>query len=148
MTSAVVLDPGGGETLRARDSVMLFKAVAATTNGAFSLHERHLPAGGRTPPAHRHTECLEAFFVLDGQVEFTLGTDTVRRGAGAFVLVPEGTAHTFGNTGNVPARVLVLHAPAMDRYFRELQALWAGDTPPDRDAELDLMRRHGMQPVP
>jgi len=80
-------------------------------------------------------------------VAFTLEGETVRRGPGTFVLVPGGVAHTFGNPGPAEARVLVLHAPAMDRYFRELQALWAGPTPPDRDAELDLMRRHGMTPA-
>jgi mannose-6-phosphate isomerase-like protein (cupin superfamily) len=147
MTGPIVVDPGQGETLTARGSVLLFKAVAATTGGAFSLHERHLPPGGRQPPPHRHTDCQEAFFVLDGEVAFTLEGETVGRGPGTFVLVPGGVAHTFGNPGPAEARVLVLHAPAMDPYFRELQALWAGPTPPDRDAELDLMRRHGMTPA-
>jgi mannose-6-phosphate isomerase-like protein (cupin superfamily) len=147
MTDPVVLDPGQGDALQARGGVMLFKAVAATTGGAFSLHERHLPPGGRRPPPHRHTDAQEAFYVLEGEVEFTLGPGTVRGGPGTFVLVPGGLAHTFGNPGSVPARVLVLHAPAMDQYFRELQALWAGPTPPDRDAELGLMRRHGMTPA-
>jgi len=146
MTGPIVLDPGQGDAVQARGSLMLFKAVAATTDGAFSLHERHLPPGGRTPPPHRHTNCQEAFFVLEGEVEFTLDDETVRRGPGTFVLVPGGVAHTFGNTSAAPARTLVLHAPAMDRYFRELEALWAGPTPPDRRAELDLMRRHGMTP--
>jgi hypothetical protein len=45
------------------------------------------------------------------------------------------------------ARLLVLHAPAMDDYFRELEALWASGEPPDHAEELDLMRRHGMEPV-
>ena len=130
MTGPIVLDPGQGDAVQARGSLMLFKAVAATTDGAFSLHERHLPPGGRTPPPHRHTNCQEAFFVLEGEVEFTLGDETVRRGPGTFVLVPGGVAHTFGNTSAAPARTLVLHAPAMDRYFRELEALWAGPTRP------------------
>jgi len=145
---AIVFGPGEGEALQARGSVMLFKAVAASTGGAFSLHQRELPSGGRKPPVHRHTDCQEAFFVLEGEVEFVLGdgADTVRHGPGTFVLVPGGVAHTFGNPGPGPARVLVLHAPAMDQYFRELQELWSGDTPPDRAAELDLMRRHGMEP--
>jgi mannose-6-phosphate isomerase-like protein (cupin superfamily) len=147
MNDPIVLDPGQGDALQARGSVMLFKAVAATTGGAFSLHERHLPPGGRRPPPHRHTDAQEAFYVLEGEVEFTLGPEAVRGGPGTFVLVPGGLAHTFGNPGSVPARVLVLHAPAMDQYFRELQALWAGPTPPDRDAELGLMRRHGMTPA-
>jgi mannose-6-phosphate isomerase-like protein (cupin superfamily) len=146
MSGPIVLDPGQGDAVQARGSLMLFKAVATTTGGAFSLHERHLPPGGRKPPPHRHTNCQEAFFVLEGEVEFTLGAETVRRGPGTFVLVPGGVAHTFGNTGTAPARTLVLHAPAMDQYFRELEALWAGPTPPDRQAELDLMGRHGMTP--
>jgi quercetin dioxygenase-like cupin family protein len=147
MNDPIVLDPGQGDALKARGSVMLFKAVAATTGGAFSLHERHLPPRGRRPPPHRHTDAQEAFYVLEGEVEFTLGPETVRRGPGSFVLVPGGLAHTFGNPGSTPARVLVLHAPAMDQYFRELQELWAGPTPPDRDTELALMRRHGMTPA-
>jgi mannose-6-phosphate isomerase-like protein (cupin superfamily) len=147
MNDPIVLDPGQGDALQARGSVMLFKAVAATTGGAFSLHERHLPPGGRRPPPHRHTDAQEAFYVLEGEVEVTLGPEAVRGGPGTFVLVPGGLAHTFGNPGSVPARVLVLHAPAMDQYFRELQELWAGPTPPDRDAELALMRRHGMTPA-
>ena len=31
-------------------------------------------------------------------------------------------------------------------YFRELADMWAAPEPPDRDVELDLMRRHGMEP--
>jgi hypothetical protein len=41
----------------------------------------------------------------------------------------------------------VLHAPALDEYFRELADLWSADVPPDRETELGLMRRHGMRPV-
>jgi hypothetical protein len=67
--------------------------------------------------------------------------------AGSFVLVAGGVAHTFGATATASAHVLVLHAPALDDYFRELHQLWSGDQPPARDTELALMRRHGMQPV-
>lgn len=63
------------------------------------------------------------------------------------MLVPGGVAHTFGATAQAPARLLVLHVPALDDYFRDLARLWEGEVPPDRPAELDLMRRHGMRPV-
>jgi hypothetical protein len=43
--------------------------------------------------------------------------------------------------------LLVIHAPAMDDYFQELQALWSGDFPPTRQEEMKLMRRHGMEPA-
>ncbi len=144
----MIVPPGGGEQLTVRGGSMLaFKAVAATTGGAFSLHERRVPAGGRRPPAHVHPDRTEAFWVLDGAAEFELDGEVVSATAGTFVLVPGGVAHTFGASEATAARVLVWHAPALDDYFRELAGLWSGPQPPDRDTELDLMRRHGMRPV-
>ncbi len=147
MADYLVLRPEGGEQLMVRGSTLLFKAVAGTTGGAFSLHERHVPAGGRRPPPHVHPDRVEAFWVLDGEAEFDLDGEVTSAGPGSFVLVPGGVAHTFGATPAGPVRLLVLHAPALDGYFRELAELWSGDQPPARDEELALMRRHGMQPV-
>jgi hypothetical protein len=56
-------------------------------------------------------------------------------------------AHTFGNRTAEQARLLVLHAPAMDAYFEELDRLWSGPEPPDRSAERALMERYGMDPA-
>jgi mannose-6-phosphate isomerase-like protein (cupin superfamily) len=126
---------------------MWFKATAADTDGRFSLMERTLPPGGRMPPAHSHVGNDEAYFVLDGLVEFRVADEVFQGSTGTFVLVPAGEAHTFGNTGSVSARLLVLHAPALDRYFEDLETLWSSPDPPNRDTELDLMRRHGMTPA-
>jgi quercetin dioxygenase-like cupin family protein len=147
MAEYQAVPPAAGEQLQVRGSTLLFKAVAASTGGAFSLHERHIPAGGRRPPPHVHPDRFEAFWVLDGQAEFELDGELSRAGADSFVLVPGGVAHTFGASATESARVLVLHAPALDGYFRELADLWSAPDPPGRDVELDLMRRHGMRPV-
>lgn len=144
---AIVLEAGQGTFLSARGSAMFFKAARASTNGAFSLMERTLPPGGRKPPPHIHTHCEEAFYVLDGEVEFSLGANTAIGRRDTFVLVPGGVAHTFGNAGTTPARLLVIHAPAMDAYFEDLQSLWSGENPPSREDEMALMRRHGMEPA-
>jgi hypothetical protein len=109
-----IVPSGQGRQLTARGNVMAFKAVAAQTGGDFSLMERTVPPGARTPPPHRHVNCSEAFFVLDGTITFWL---------------------------------VVLHAPAMDAYFAELDALWAGPEPPSREAERELMSRYGMEPA-
>ena len=68
-------------------------------------------------------------------------------GREGFVLVPRGTAHTFGNAGSVPARLLVMHAPAMDAYFAGLHELWDRPKPPTPDEERALMARFGMEAV-
>jgi quercetin dioxygenase-like cupin family protein len=144
---ATVIGAGEGTLLSARGSAMFFKATRASTNGAFSLMERTLSPGGRKPPPHIHTNCEEAFYVLDGEIEFSLGQTTTIGRRDTFVLVPGGVAHTFGNAGTTEARLLVLHAPAMDDYFEALQALWSGAVPPSREEEMNLMRRHGMEPA-
>jgi len=144
---AIVYEPGEGKFLTARGSEMFFKAVAATTSGTFSLMERTLPPGGRKPPAHRHAHCEEAYYVLDGSVEFAVGSRTHVGGPRSFVLVPRGVAHTFGNGGETIARLLVLHAPPLDAYFKELQELWSHASAPTREEELALMQRHGMEPA-
>jgi len=144
---AGIVPSGQGRLLTARGNLMAFKAVAAQTGGDFSLMERIVPPGARMPPPHRHVNCSEAFFVLDGTITFRLDDAELAGGAGDFLLVPRGAAHTFGNTGGEPARLLVLHAPAMDAYFSELHALWSGEQPPTTQAERELMSRYGMEPA-
>ena len=144
MSEAIVIGPGEGQTVSARGSTMSFKAVASDTGGAFSFMERDLPAGGTPPPPHTH-EGHEAFYVTGGCIEFQLGDRTVEGSPGTFVYVPPNVSHTFANRLEAPARLLILHAPAMDAYFRELEELWSGVEPPDRDAVTALMHRHGME---
>jgi mannose-6-phosphate isomerase-like protein (cupin superfamily) len=142
-----IVPPGRGRMWTARGNVMAFKAVAEQTGGDFSLMERTVPPGARMPLAHRHVTCSEAFFVLEGTATFLLDGAELAGGPGDFLLVPRGAAHTFGNRGGEPARLLVLHAPAMDAYFAELHRLWSGDRPPSPQAERELMRRYGMEPA-
>jgi mannose-6-phosphate isomerase-like protein (cupin superfamily) len=125
---------------------MWFKATGASTQGRLSLMERVLPPGGRMPPAHRHEGNDEAYYVLEGTVEFRVGTEVLQGGPDTCVLVEAGETHTFGNTSEAPARLLVLHAPGLDAYFVELAELWSGPTPPEPDQERELMARHGMTP--
>ena len=143
-----VLGRGEGEKrYSARGSVMFFKALAELDGGDFSLMERTLPPAGRRPPPHRHTNCSEAYFVLDGRVSVVVEGEELTVGPEGFVLVPRGTAHTFGNAGDEEARLLVLHAPAMDAYFADLHALWNRDDIPSPEEERALMARFGMEPA-
>jgi quercetin dioxygenase-like cupin family protein len=67
---------------------------------------------------HVHDDHVDAFFVLEGEVEFTLADRAVRAGPGMLVAVPPGTVHGFGTPGPGRARVLNLHAP--DAGFVEM----------------------------
>jgi mannose-6-phosphate isomerase-like protein (cupin superfamily) len=146
MTESSILGAGKGKIVTARGSVMAFKAIAAQTDGDFSLMERTVPPRGRRPLPHRHVSCSEAFWVLDGTITFVFDGVEQRGGPDDFLLVPRGASHTFGNDSGEPARLLVLHAPAMDAYFTELEALWSRPEPPAPDEERALMARFGMEP--
>lgn len=144
----IVIGPGeGAKRYTARGSVMFFKALADQDDGDFSLMERTLPPAGRRPLPHRHTNCSEAYFVLAGRVSVMVEDEDLIVTPEGFVLVPRGTAHTFGNAGETEARLLVIHAPAMDAYFAALHDLWSREEAPSPDDERALMARFGMEPA-
>ena len=146
MDRGLFFGPDEGTTFTARGSHMVFKATAQTTGGAFSLMHRELPAAGRRTPAHRHAG-PEAFYVLDGAIEFVVGDESRVGGLGFCALVPGGVAHTFGNAGDTPARLLIIHAPAADPYFEDLERIWSSEEPPTTDDEREVMKRHGIEPA-
>jgi mannose-6-phosphate isomerase-like protein (cupin superfamily) len=146
MEQQYFLEPGEGMRLSARGSLMVFKAISDTTRGVFSLMERELPVSNRKPQPHTH-QGPEGFYVLEGSIEFIVGTQKRIGGPGFWALVPGGVPHTFGNAGEFPARLLIIHAPAAEAYFVALQELWSRPDPPTPEEERALMKRYGLEPV-
>jgi mannose-6-phosphate isomerase-like protein (cupin superfamily) len=64
-----------------------------------------------TVEPHRHSDHTDAFWVLDGEVDFTVGDNVVRAGPGACVAARPGSLHGFRGADAGRARVLNLHAP-------------------------------------
>ncbi|HAE81766.1 MAG TPA: hypothetical protein DCL75_02040 [Ktedonobacter sp.] len=66
----------------------------------------------------------QGFYVLEGEVEFLVGTEKMHAARGAYVTVPIGVPHAFANTGNEPARFLnTFTPPHYLNYFEELSNL-------------------------
>jgi quercetin dioxygenase-like cupin family protein len=61
-------------------------------------------------PPHDHDDHVDAFYVLDGEVRFTVGDETIVAGPGTLVAAPPNTRHGFAGVGGT-ARVLNFHAP-------------------------------------
>jgi quercetin dioxygenase-like cupin family protein len=100
-------------------------------------------APGFDTGAHYHTKIEEIFYVLEGELTLRAGDRVVRGGPGTFVFVPIGAAHSFGNPGSSPARMLLVTAPpGHERYFEELSALLAQGGPPDPEAIAALRRKY------
>jgi mannose-6-phosphate isomerase-like protein (cupin superfamily) len=88
-----------------------------------------------SPPAHVHAEHSESFYVLEGQMTFTVGERELEAEAGTWVQVPPGTPHTFALTGDGDVRFLDLHTPSCG-YGTFLRGLHDART----DAELAAVR--------
>ena len=61
-------------------------------------------------PPHTHDDHTDSFLVLEGEVEFTAGNDTVVLGPGGMISSPPGARHGFRSAGG-RARVLNFHTP-------------------------------------
>src|SRR5262249_33828125 len=74
------------------------------------------PGGG--PPPHVHSREEEGFYILEGEITFTIGENRLVAHAGMFANMPIGTAHSFKNESGKPARMLISVAPAgLERVF-------------------------------
>jgi quercetin dioxygenase-like cupin family protein len=60
---------------------------------------------------HTHSDHVDAFYVLEGQVEFRVGDEPRVADPGTFVAAPPETVHGFGVAEPEPIRLLNLHAP-------------------------------------
>jgi quercetin dioxygenase-like cupin family protein len=106
----VVVEPGGGETITARDRRDV--ALLADRPQMSITWSRYGP-GEVGPDPHVHREHTDAWYVLDGELTFGLGPEAERRSAdaGTFVAVPPNLIHSFANEGATDARFLNFHTP-------------------------------------
>ena len=105
-TRAVVVPPGEGHRL---GNVEFLARTADTPRFTFAIIE-HAP--GRVLEEHVHDGEDDAFYIVEGEMTFTLGDEEVAAPPGTFVLVPPDVSHGFRNDGDVPVRMLNIHAPA------------------------------------
>jgi quercetin dioxygenase-like cupin family protein len=71
--------------------------------------------GQKGPDPHVHHHHSDAFYVLEGEVEFTLGPQlrTLTAGPGALAAAPPDVVHTFRNASDSTAIFLNLHVPSL-----------------------------------
>jgi mannose-6-phosphate isomerase-like protein (cupin superfamily) len=107
MDKAIVVAPGAGP----RVGNVEFLALSEHTP-RFNASIITMAPGREGPSAHVHEDEDDAFYVLDGELVFTVEGDEIAAPAGTFVLVPPGVLHTFANRTETPVRILNIHTPA------------------------------------
>ena len=115
----IVLGPEEGEALWCFGALTTVKAGGEQTAGTYSLIEDFAPKSDGTP-LHRHREDDEAFYVLDGEMTFSLeGGQLFRASAGAFVHIPGGTIHAV-RIDSDSARYLIITTPRHEHFYRAI----------------------------
>ena len=71
---------------------------------------------GKGNAEHIHPNCEEVVYVLDGEVEHTLGDQRTLLRAGDLIVVPRGTPHRLLNTSTAPVRTYIVFS-SPDRRF-------------------------------
>src|SRR6201997_2593602 len=150
--SPVLRPPGDGRCVAVVGDVYRFLATGDDTNGKYSLWEAIVPPGGGPPP-HVHSREEEGFYILEGEITFTIGDRRLVAGAGTFANMPVGVAHSFRNETSRLARMLISVAPAgLEQMFFEFGvALSEGSTtalPPTKEEIEKLLAvapRYGIE---
>jgi len=104
---AVIVRPGEGEHF----GNVEFLARSADTP-RFNLGVITIQPNREGPGPHVHGSEDDAFYMLEGELTFTVDGEEVVAGPGTFVLVPPGVEHAFANRGAAVARLVNVHAPA------------------------------------
>lgn len=118
---ATTVRAGDREPLNVLGMPLRFLCDARETGGAWSLFEEKIPLG-MGPPPHRHP-WDEAYYVLEGEVEFEIDGQQLKIGAGDFTRLPANTVHAFKGVSPAGARVLIFAAPGhSSEFFEELNS--------------------------
>ena len=101
-SQATLVLPGAGEQLSVIGDRQTIKLDGSHTNGAFALIEQNNEPG-TSMPEHFHTQEDEIFYVLEGEIEFTVSKEKIAAAAGTTVFLPKGIPHSFkvGEKGGV-----------------------------------------------
>jgi quercetin dioxygenase-like cupin family protein len=135
--NSIINSPLQGRTIAVVGDVYRFLATGDDTSGKYALWEAFVGPGGGPPP-HVHSREEEGFYILEGEITFTINGERVVATAGTFANMPVGTSHSFKNESDKPARMLISVAPAgLEKMFFEVGVpLTEGATtalPPTKD---------------
>lgn len=129
------------------------KAGADTTAGRVAVTENLAPLGSGSP-LHVHHREDEWFYVVEGQLTFWVGGETIVAPAGSFVYGPREVPHTFVVSSEQARFLLVVEPAGFEDFVRALATPAERDEipppssePPDLDALVAGAASYGIEIV-
>jgi quercetin dioxygenase-like cupin family protein len=136
-------DPGEGEALWWFGTLATIKATKEQTGGHYTLVEILAPEDEGVLHVHHFED--EGFYILEGEMTFYIGEQTIKARPGSFLFGPKDVPHAF-TVDSGPARLLFIFTPAglegaireMGEPARELSIPPQPEAPPD-EAEMERL---------
>jgi quercetin dioxygenase-like cupin family protein len=116
------------------------EAITVLAGGDLSKpFEMHIQEGvqGGGPPLHFHP-WDEAFYVVDGEVEVTVGGKSTNVSAGGYVHIPAGSIHAYKNISATAKMIGVVSDPRGGQFFTAVDQL---KVPEDLPRILEIAER-------
>jgi quercetin dioxygenase-like cupin family protein len=143
---ATVVRAAEREKLNVLGMPLRFLCDSRETGERWSLFDEDIPLG-MGPPPHRH-DWDEAYYVLDGEVDFEIDGEAVTIRAGDFARLPANTIHGFKGASAAGARVLIFAQPGHSSEFFEQLNDEVRNLPEDLHKLPEIASRHGIEMMP
>ena len=144
-TEAYLYRPGESELRWMGETSTYFLATGDFTGGEFALVDERAKRG-ESVPLHLHTDDVESFYVVEGELTLYIGDQPgVRAGAGSFAHVPGGTVHGF-RIESETARYLILTTPRHGEFYRAITLpSRSGGQPPAESVESSQIEKAAQE---
>ncbi|RVU02977.1 cupin domain-containing protein [Mucilaginibacter limnophilus] len=98
----------------------------AQTNGALAMMEMVLPQGAE-PPMHMHAHEDETFYLIEGEMEFIIGGQTLAARPGEAIFAARGIPHLFKLLSPQVRFITLLTPGKLWEYFQEFSTPTVGE---------------------
>jgi quercetin dioxygenase-like cupin family protein len=145
------MDSAPRETIQVGGIGIEFLVDAEDSGGSVTVFECSVPAGAKVPAPHSHDAFEETIYGLEGTCTWLVDGETHEVGPGESLCIRRGRIHGFDNRSDSDVKFLAIASPGVfgPAYFRDVAEVIAAAAggPPDLDAIMAVMRRHGLTPV-
>jgi quercetin dioxygenase-like cupin family protein len=119
--SYTIVGEAEGTVYEWQSDTITVRLTGAQTRGLFTFTEDMMKPTF-TLGLHLHRKHTETFYILEGEVEFRLGTQTHVAQAGTTIHVPPNTPHAAWVNNGRPAKMIMLYTPSgIDEFLKEMK---------------------------
>jgi quercetin dioxygenase-like cupin family protein len=116
MATVKVIKPHERRVIETSGDICSFMTIGEETDKTYALMESIISPGGGPPPHIQHRN-EEGFYVVEGELVFTVDGQEVHAVEGDFINIPKGVVHGFTNKTDKRARILVVMSPSVEEYY-------------------------------